>query len=405
MNAHNGVPKSVNDLRYWGGTVGGPVGKPGRDNRKLFFFVSEQVQPDQVGGAVNYFRVPTALERQGNFSQTLDNNNNLFNTIADTTTGLPCTSTNASGCFPGGIIPPSRLYSLGLSILNQYPMPNTQGVGYNLVTVSPNVTTTNYQHVIRADYNVSTRLRISGKYAGQNTSITPVIGSIPGYNDRLTQFPGLIVPSATVVFIVNPTTVIEGSFGYTRGDQLGTVASDPASNRCTALGTCNFPELFPDSLDITKGSYQDKVLTATKAPFYVNGVAELQPDYTWGNRIANPPPNNYYPPYLNWQYTIDSNVSITKVWGCTRSRRVGRCRTALKCRTLAQSARGRWHLRAISPSTTTATTRWIPGSGSPMRPWVSSHRSGSRAPTLWRAGTFTITTIFTRRTTGGRPRS
>jgi hypothetical protein len=46
----------------------------------------------------------------------------------------------------------------------------------------------------------------------------------------------------------------------------------------------------------------------------VNGQALLQPDYSWGSRIANSPPNNNYPPYLNWQYTHDANIALTKVW-------------------------------------------------------------------------------------------
>jgi hypothetical protein len=317
VNQQDGVPKSLNNMRYWGGTLGGPVGRLGKENHKVFFFLSEQVQPDTTGGAVNYFRVPTALERQGDFSQTKDNNGNLFNTIADPASGLPCTSTNYAGCFQdGGVvgrIPQSRLYQLGMNVLNQYPMPNANGLNYNLATVAPNTTTTNYQHVARIDYVVSPKLRISAKYAGQNTSINSVIGSIPGYNDRLTVFPALIVPSMTLTYIINSNTVLEGSYGYTRGNQLGTVASDADSNRCN-IGLCNFPELFPNSLDIQKGSYQDKVLTAMKAPFYVNGVALLQPDYTWGSRIADPPPNNYYPPYLNWQYTHDVAIAVTKVW-------------------------------------------------------------------------------------------
>ncbi len=317
VNQRNNVPKTLNNQRYWGGTLGGPVGKPGKDNHKLFFFVSEQVQPTTTAGAVNYFRVPTTLERQGDFSQTTDNNGNLFNTIADPNSGLPCTATNHGGCFQdGGVlgkIPASRLYQLGLNILNQYPLPNVQGLNYNLKTVAPQITTTNYQHVGRADYYVSSKLRISAKYAGQNTSITPVIGSIPGFNDRLTEFPALLVPSATVVYVLNASTVIEASYGYTRGDQLGTVPVDAAANRCN-VGLCNFPELFPNSLNIIKGSYQDKVLSAMNAPWYVNGQALLQPDYTWGTRIADPPPNNNYPPFLNWQYTHDVNLAVTKVW-------------------------------------------------------------------------------------------
>ena len=69
VNEQNGDPKPVSKQRDWGYTLGGPVGKPGGANR-LFFFYSHEYRPRETGGAINRFRVPTALERQGNFAQT-----------------------------------------------------------------------------------------------------------------------------------------------------------------------------------------------------------------------------------------------------------------------------------------------------------------------------------------------
>ena len=317
VNQHNGVPKTLNNIRDWGGTIGGPIGRPSRQN-KLFFFVSEQVQPTTTGGAVNYFRVPSQLERQGNFSKTTDQNGAPFNLIKDPNSSLPCTASNVGGCFSdGGVlgaIPQSRLYGLGLAILNSYPAPNINGLNYNLKTVAPNVTQTNFQTVGRVDYNISSKLRMFAKYAGQNATIVPVAGSIPGYNDRLTEFPALIVPSTTVVFILNPSTIIEGSYGYTRGDQLGSIPINSAANRCN-VGLCDFPYLFPDAEKIPSNTYQAKVLAASNAPYYKDGQILLAPDYTWGTRVANPPPNNNYPPFLNWQYTHDISIALTKLYG------------------------------------------------------------------------------------------
>ena len=126
----NGNPKPVLKERDWGYTIGGPVGKPGGTN-KLFFFYSEQFSPRTSGGAVNRFRVPTLLERQGDFSQTTDNTGARFNLIRDASTNLPCTAADTRGCFQdGGVlgrIPQNRLYQLGVNILKTYPEPNTQG--------------------------------------------------------------------------------------------------------------------------------------------------------------------------------------------------------------------------------------------------------------------------------------
>jgi Carboxypeptidase regulatory-like domain len=66
-NTQNGDPKPVSKQRDWGYSVGGPAGKPGGANR-LFYFYSHEFRPREIGGDINRFRVPTALERQGDFS-------------------------------------------------------------------------------------------------------------------------------------------------------------------------------------------------------------------------------------------------------------------------------------------------------------------------------------------------
>ena len=60
-----------------GGTIGGPVYWPGKFNRakdKLFFFVSIEDSPIKTPDGLKYYRVPTALEAAGNFSQTYNQN-------------------------------------------------------------------------------------------------------------------------------------------------------------------------------------------------------------------------------------------------------------------------------------------------------------------------------------------
>ena len=75
VNVLNGDPKPSVRERDWGYSIGGPVGKPGGDN-KLFFFYAQEFAPRSTADGVR-FRVPTALERQGDFSQSIDNNGNL----------------------------------------------------------------------------------------------------------------------------------------------------------------------------------------------------------------------------------------------------------------------------------------------------------------------------------------
>ena len=88
-NKLNGDAKPTSKERDWGFSIGGPVGKPGGTN-KLFFFFAQEFEPRTGGGNVQRYRVPTALERQGDFSRTTDNLGNLYNFIKDPriTTGV-----------------------------------------------------------------------------------------------------------------------------------------------------------------------------------------------------------------------------------------------------------------------------------------------------------------------------
>src|SRR4029078_1158051 len=127
-NNSNGVPKPVSKAQDTGFSVGGPAGKPGRHTKLLFFFGAE-CTPATAGGTQQTFRLPTALERKGDFSQSTDNLGNPFPYIKDPQYSGTCGTTGAgdhSGWFQdGGVlgrIPAKRLYGLGLNILKMYPM-------------------------------------------------------------------------------------------------------------------------------------------------------------------------------------------------------------------------------------------------------------------------------------------
>ncbi len=131
VNKKNGNPKGVLKEKDQGYSIGGPIGKPGGTN-KLFFFYSQEFSPRTAGNDVQRYRFPTALERAGDFSQTLDQNGALYNFIKDPLidgrlqprpTRRPASRTAACSAR----IPADRLYSVGLNILKQYPTPNAGG--------------------------------------------------------------------------------------------------------------------------------------------------------------------------------------------------------------------------------------------------------------------------------------
>ena len=95
---------------------------------KVFFFVSQEFQRQLRPQGNRNVTMPTALERTGDFSQSVDNNGNkIF--IRDYTKTGTCTSANTAAspgaCFiDGGVlnkIPANRLYAPGLAILKVFP--------------------------------------------------------------------------------------------------------------------------------------------------------------------------------------------------------------------------------------------------------------------------------------------
>jgi Carboxypeptidase regulatory-like domain len=331
-NNANGVPKPVSKAQDLGFSIGGPVGKPGGHN-KLFFFYAEEFNPATAGGTQQTFRLPTALERQGDFSQTTDNLGNPYPYIKDPqSTGL-CTATptgDHSGCFADdgvlGRIPASRLYPLGLNILKMYPLPNNQSttIGTNHQFIQPTYDTLLYQPALRLDYQLTPGLRVSVKYQGNNMSKRVTLGSLPGWNDAIVPIPRKGTEAVTVAYNVNATTFLEGTYGRA-GNQLagcgGLPVNDVADSRTTGLA--NLPLLFPDANVINPDYYAYSILQSQQPPYWDGTRIYKVPALSWGNRLVantasspgSPPPNVIYPGFLNINTTQDVAINLTKLMG------------------------------------------------------------------------------------------
>jgi len=120
-------------VRYWRGgvDVGGPVVIPKLYNgrNKTFFFANFEPLR-QYTQAQNFSREATALERQGNFSQSIAQNTASQPTaifqhfLAGTNTPIVASATNPYPMFPNATIPPSMISPIGQKVINQQPLPN-----------------------------------------------------------------------------------------------------------------------------------------------------------------------------------------------------------------------------------------------------------------------------------------
>jgi hypothetical protein len=332
LNRLNNDPKPKAKSKTLGYSIGGPIGKPGGRNKLFFFYSHEYVptsNPINNGNPIR-FRVPTALERAGDFSETRDNNGALWNFIRDTQVAGTCSATDQTACFrDGGVlgrIPANRLWPTGLAILNRYPMPNrvqTPGSNYNFELGGaggdplPIVDQLRQQPTLRVDYQLNTKARITWTYGGDRRRVLTTPGLLPGFTDVQFPYPFITKYSVTANYTLNDTTFLEGTYGFIRneltgGNENGILMND-AANRLKDLAS--FPLLYPDAGIVPKDSYAYQVLQDVRPPFWDGTRMNLPPTFSWGGRIGAAPPNQRYPGWLNINRTQDVAISLTKLAG------------------------------------------------------------------------------------------
>ncbi len=152
-------------------TLGGPVLIPGtsfnRNRNKLFFFWSQDVLARTDPGSLNQRRMPTALERRGDFSETFDSQGRLV-FIRDPLLAGNCNAvTGGPACFPGNIIPQHRIDPVAQALINLFPMPNAEDPTgtrqYNYVFQTVQDWPRNDQ-VLRMDWNIAENTTAYGRF-------------------------------------------------------------------------------------------------------------------------------------------------------------------------------------------------------------------------------------------------
>jgi hypothetical protein len=311
-NNRDGVDKAETSRDDYGYTIGGPIFIPGvfnEDRTKVFFFWSQEFQKRKDPVPERLSRVPTALERQGDFSQSVDANGNPWPYIRDYTTGRPCGPGDTSGCFAdGGVlgrIPQDRLYQAGINGLNMFPMPNFDGgSGINYRSQAPG-DQPRREEMLRIDVQATDRWRFTARYMRHKDLTESPYGFFwaGGGSNNLDDAPGTFdhpgknwMLSATG--ILDNTTSLEIMVG-SANNELAFGVDRPDFRRSVA-GLSDMPLLYPDAVQ------EDLIPTLQYGPGRVGWNAGF-----YGTNNG---------PFVAENTTYDVVANLTKVWGSHTSK-------------------------------------------------------------------------------------
>jgi hypothetical protein len=214
FNNQNAIPKPRYRFNTWTYNIGGPVYIPGKFNvnrDKLFFFWHQEFWPTQ-SSATAQRTVPTPLEKEGNFSQSLDVNNKLIALKDPYSGGAP---------FPGNIIPASRIDRNGQALMKIFHDPNfldrsiSRGQ-YNYVFVSENELPKSTD-TLKLNYNINSNNFLAGSYSGFKEDQTGGFGVTNAGNwPQMTKTWWSHPKSLTARYtrIISPTVINEFSFCF-----------------------------------------------------------------------------------------------------------------------------------------------------------------------------------------------
>ena len=240
-------------------TIGGPVLVPttgfNRSRNKLFFFWSQDLLARTDPGNLNQRRVPTALERKGDFSQSFDNQGRMI-FIRDPQLAGNCSSTTGGpACFPGNVIPASRIDANAQALLNLFPLPNatdpTGANGYNYVFQTTQDWPRNDQ-VLRVDWNATPSTTAYGRlqfgYEKRSGGVS-LLGSNGGWPQMATKYEIDTVSYVnTVLHTFSPTLFGEFTVGVNWAHQH-TSPFDEAARRSNDRSAVlpGMPQFFPEA--------------------------------------------------------------------------------------------------------------------------------------------------------------
>jgi hypothetical protein len=248
----SGIPRPDSPYYNWGASLGGPIVIPHLydGHNKSFFWIGSEGYI-QTSPYTESFAVPTALERNGDFSQSFNADGSL-DVIYDPTK----TYTDAAGIhrtpFPGNRI--SQPNTIGRNIASYYPLPQVSTLtGQYNFTGTDNVRDHAQEVTVKLDQQIRPWWDISGSYIFYE-ALQPLgnpLGTLPG-SYSYTYHRQVDATQVNSTWILSPRTVVTARYGNNRFPNLIAEVSqgfNPAilgfpSNYTSQLQADFFPTIF-----------------------------------------------------------------------------------------------------------------------------------------------------------------
>jgi hypothetical protein len=238
-NNYNGLIRPEYRYNYFGANLGGPI----KRNRMFFFYNFEDFKQN-VPGSIVQSREPTALERTGDFSQTI-NATGSRPTIYQPGTQYFGTPTP----FPNNIIPPSMINPLGKAIMNIYPLPNNPSNLNQNYTLSYQAIVPRLSQMGKYDWNINEKNRLYLRYSedeGTNTNLGTYNSSAGLPFNIMNQRRPDRAAVGNLTHVFSSTLVLETLFNWSY-DYVEVTPTNPDAVDTSKLGLSGLPSAFPVS--------------------------------------------------------------------------------------------------------------------------------------------------------------
>jgi hypothetical protein len=275
LNANNfflnraGQPKPQLKYNNFGGNFSGPIIK-----NRVFFFWSEEWRRENRGQVLSA-NVPTAAEKQGDFSGTLTG-------PLPHRPGLTCTqpgpNPNQPGCFPGNRIPTNQLSPAGLAYMKLFPDPTNSG--------SPNWNTSQLQPIhtrqdlLRGDVTITDKMNLMVRYINEYWTHDGASGNFWGDSPYPTLTSDWSQPSHSFAVKLTNTlssrAVNEFQFSIAGNDII--ITTSPGSQALEDEIASKIPTVFPHGGDGLVGG------TVPSLFWGAGGYANIWHQAPWTNR-------------------------------------------------------------------------------------------------------------------------